>query len=77
MLRILFYPFIVIDPKIHDLSYKGQLTKKCVFAIFLTFARKSTQLQVTFVQTVEKLKIGPPSCIIPLLLLVPLSSPMS
>jgi hypothetical protein len=39
---------IVNDQDIHDLSYKGQLSKTIFLAIFLTFEWKSTQLRVTF-----------------------------
>jgi hypothetical protein len=55
-----------VNPEIHDLSNKGQLSKSFLNSLnfWSSFERKSTHLRVTFVQNVNKqLKVDPPYCV--------------
>jgi hypothetical protein len=51
-------PYIVNDPDINYLSYKGQLTKTS-FLLFPLLLQE-LHLRVTFVKNVKKFKIDPP-----------------
>jgi hypothetical protein len=48
----------VHDPENHDLSYKGQLNQSHFYS-FLTFVKYTTNIRVTFVQNVKKVKNRP------------------